>query len=266
MVAHHDVAPWIERFARVGYVAKAVLYGTVGILAAKAAVGQGEATDSRGAMMKVLDAPFGRALLLIIAAGLFGYAVWRCVSAIVDAEGRGNGPKGLALRVSFLARGLIHLGLAYSAAKLATGDRSAGQADNSERAAGAALSLPYGSLVLWAGAVTLVGFGLYQVYRALAAKLSKQLNRGELESDTGDWVVVVCRVGIAARGLVFMAIGWLVGRAAATRDADKAGGIAEALETVQAIGRWPYAAIGAGLMAYGFYELVNARYRRVEAN
>ena len=34
-----EVAPWVERLARVGYVAKAVLYGTIGILAAQAAFG-----------------------------------------------------------------------------------------------------------------------------------------------------------------------------------------------------------------------------------
>ena len=59
-----DVAPWIERFARVGYIAKAILYATVGLFAAAAAVGHGQATDTRGAMTKLLAAPFGQALLM----------------------------------------------------------------------------------------------------------------------------------------------------------------------------------------------------------
>ena len=32
-----EVAPWIERLARLGYAAKALLYGTIGLLAANAA-------------------------------------------------------------------------------------------------------------------------------------------------------------------------------------------------------------------------------------
>ena len=45
-----EVAPWIERLARVGFVAKAVLYGIIGILAAQAALGQGgRTTDTSGA-------------------------------------------------------------------------------------------------------------------------------------------------------------------------------------------------------------------------
>lgn len=266
MDAKDDVAPWIERFARIGYVAKAVLYGTVGMFAAAAAFGRGESTDARGAMVKLLSAPLGRVLLLIVAAGLVGYAVWRCVSAVVDAERRGHDLKGVALRGSFFARGLLHLALAYSAVRLVMGGSPQRSGENSERATGAALSIPGGEWLLWAVAISLAGFGLYQLYRAVAAKLSKQLKIGELREDTGTWLIGVSRFGIAARGLVFMAIGLLLARAAANHDASQAGGIADALESLEALGVWPYIATGAGLVAYGVYELVNARYRRVQAS
>ena len=78
-------------------------------------------------------------------------------------------------------------------------------------------------------------------------------------------MVAVSRFGIAARGLVFIAIAWLLGRAAADHDPSKAGGIGDALATLAQLGPIPYAAIGAGLIAYALYELLNARYRRVEA-
>lgn len=265
MDAERDVAPWVERFARVGYAAKATLYGTVGLLAMGAMFGRGESTDSRGAMMKILEAPFGRTLLAIVAIGLVGYAVWRCVSAVIDSERRGNDAKGLSLRASFLARGLIHLALAWSAIRFVMG-AGADQGDNSQRAARAALGAPGGTLLLWGVALGLGGFGLYQIYRAAVAKLSEQLKLGEAQREAGTWIVGVSRFGIAARGLVFVAIAWLFGRAAASHDPKKAGGIEAALDTLAAFGRWPFAAIGAGLIAYGFYELVNARYRRVQAS
>src|SRR5690348_327400 len=97
---------WIERFARVGYAAKAVLYATIGGLAARAAVGaSGRSTDTRGAMATVLQAPFGRVLLLVIALGLVGYAAWRILETVADPERRGRDLKGLALRAGFLGRG-----------------------------------------------------------------------------------------------------------------------------------------------------------------
>jgi hypothetical protein len=75
----------------------------------------------------------------------------------------------------------------------------------------------------------------------------------------------VSRFGIAARALVFLAIAWLLARAASTQDPTRAGGIDDALAMLSRLGPFPYAAIGAGLMAYGVYQLLNARYRRIEA-
>ena len=68
MIETREVAPWIERLARVGYVTKARLYGTIGALAAFSSGGR--TTDTRGAMGTLLDAPMGRALLAAIALGL----------------------------------------------------------------------------------------------------------------------------------------------------------------------------------------------------
>ena len=58
-----DVAPWIERLARVGYTAKGILYITIGYLAAKAGLGQGgSVTDTGGAMRQVKHASLGQPL------------------------------------------------------------------------------------------------------------------------------------------------------------------------------------------------------------
>jgi hypothetical protein len=264
MDGKRDIAPWIERLARVGYLAKALLYGTVGVLAAGAAFGHGESTDTRGAMAKLLHAPFGRVLLIAMAIGLFGYAAWRCTSAFVDAEQRGNDLKGLALRGSFIIRGIAHLVLGISAIRLVlSGSTESG--DRSQQAADVAFHLPGGVWILWAAAIAVGGFGLYQLYRAATAKLSKQLHKAEMRAETGDWVIAVSRFGIAARGLVFIAIAWLLGRAAAGHDPGTAGGIDDALGSLASLGRLPYAAIGAGLIAYGVYQVLNARYRRIEA-
>jgi hypothetical protein len=265
MDAKEDVAPWIERFARVGYAAKALLYGTVGALAAGAAFGNGQTTDSRGAMVRLVSAPFGRALLAAMAIGLIGYAAWRCVSAVVDAERRGNDAKGIGLRISFFVRGLAHAALGYTAGRFAFGSPGASP-DRSEQATGAAMRLPGGTAILWVIAFGIGAFGLYQLYRAVTAKLSKQLAQGEARADVGGWVIAVSRFGIAARGLVFVAIAWLLGRAAADHDPSKAGGVEDALLSLAGLGSLPYLAIAIGLIAYGVYELLNARYRRIVAS
>jgi hypothetical protein len=264
-----DAAPWIERLARVGYVAKAVLYGTIGVLAAAAAAGTGgKETDTRGAMATVLDAPFGKVLLIAIALGLLGYAAWRFAAAVVDPEHRGSDAKGLAIRASYFGRGAIHVGLAYSAIRLAMGH--SGQASSSgarakDMTATAMDTHGGGEWLVWAIALGVGAYGAYQLYRAATATLGKELDLGRAQGETGGWIIAMCRLGIAARGVVFIAIGWMLSRAAADHNANRAGGISDALRTLERLGHGPFTAIAIGLIAYGGYQLVNARYRRIRA-
>ena len=266
MVTDTSPSGWIERFARVGYAAKAMLYATIGVLAGRAAVGAGgRTTDTRGAMATVLRAPFGRALLLIIALGLLGCAAWRILEAVADPERRGRDLKGLALRAGFLGRAAIHLGLAYTAVRLAIGQQSssAGSGEHTKEAASSAVRLTGGVWLLWIVAAGVAGYGLYQIYRAARAKLSAQFASGKASAEVGTWVITVSRFGIAARGLVFIAIGYLLARAATHHDPSRVGGIGDALGTLEGLGRWPFVGIALGLLSYGAYELLNAGYRRI---
>jgi hypothetical protein len=259
-----EVAPWVERLARVGYVAKAVLYGTIGILAAQAAFGEGgRTTDTRGALRALLEAPYGRVMLIVVAVGLLGYTAWLFVRAVTDAERRGSGPKGIAMRLGDAIRGTAHGALALAAFRLARGEGDGGGGSAREWAA-KAMDAPLGEGLLWATAAGIGGYGLYQIYRAVAAKLSRRLSIGELPPATAGWVIAVSRFGIGARGIVFCGIAYFLARAAAEHDPSKAGGVRESLRALAEIGRWPFAAVALGLVAYGIYELVNARYRRIQ--
>ena len=86
--AVHEASPWIERLGRLGYIAKGIVYILVGVLAAEVAAGVGgETTDTRGALQAILQAPFGRFLLVVITVGLAGYALWRFAQAGLDTDG-----------------------------------------------------------------------------------------------------------------------------------------------------------------------------------
>lgn len=259
--AAREVAPWVAILARIGYVAKALLYATVGVLAAQAALGDGgRTTDLGGALREVVQAPYGHVMLLVIAAGLAGYALWRVVDAITDAEGKGGDLKGIARRVGSAVRGLAHAGLALGAYRLATGS---GRGGGQDQLAAQAMDLPGGPWLVWLVAGGIVVYGCYQLYRAYKAKLGSQLSLASLPAGTTDWVITLCRFGIAARGIVFGLIGVLLARAAQHGEAGRAVGIGESLDMVGDQGRWPLVVIALGLVAYAVYELVNARYRRI---
>jgi hypothetical protein len=118
-------------------------------------------------------------------------------------------------------------------------------------------------LLVWLAAAGVATYGVYQLYRSYAPKLGRQLDLSPLSPRAHGWAVGVSRFGIAARGVVFCLIGFFLGRAALRHDAAQVGGVRESLRMLESLGRWPFAVVALGLVAYGVYELVNARYRRI---
>lgn len=266
--ASHEVKPWIETFARVGFAAKGVLYMTVSALAAAAALGMGGKAnpDSHVALEKVFEAPFGRVLVAVIAIGLVGYAAWRIIEGITNPRGK-RGAKGIAIRAGSIGRGVIHLGLAFAAGMLALyRDSSGGGGGGRAREwVGRAMEVPGGIYLLYLAAAGFLGYGLYQLYNAYRAKLSRQLQLGSMSNGARRAVVGISRFGIAARGVVFGTVAVLLYRAARDHNPKQAGGVGDSMrELLLNFGRWPYLAIALGLGAYGIYELINAKYRRIQ--
>ncbi len=71
---------WMTGFARLGYVAKGVVYIIIGFLAGKLALGQGgQATDQKGALRTISEQPFGKFLLIVIAIGLLAFGLWSLI-------------------------------------------------------------------------------------------------------------------------------------------------------------------------------------------
>jgi len=256
-------APWIERLARVGYAAKAVLYTVVGVLALQSAFGRGgQTTGSRGALSTLVRQDFGALILVVIAAGLFGYAAWRLIEAILDPERRGTNPKGLALRASYAARGVLHAALGVQAVRVATGAaHGGGQAV--EAWTSRVLDAPLGRWLVIGAGLAVAGYGIYQLYRAWAAKLSRQLDLASVSREAGSWLIKVCRFGIGARGVVFGMCGWYLVRAGIAHDPTAAADTGEALGAIerQPFGEWLLGVVAVGLIAYAAYEMVQARYR-----
>jgi len=264
--AARDAAPWIERFARLGYAASAAVYVTIGALAAKAAFGAGgRTTGTRGALQTMVEQPMGRVLLAVVAAGMFGFAAWQFVAAVTDAERKGTEPKGLARRAGMVGTGVIYTGLGLAAVRLIMGTGGGDDGQRAEHWTGRLLGLPFGRWLVGLVGAGIIGYGLYQLYRAYAAKVRKHLDLSTLSADAASWVVRFGRFGLGARGVVFTIIGWFLIRAAMEYDASQASDIGEALATLerQPYGPWLLGAVALGLVAYGLYQLVNAAYRRI---
>ena len=260
-------APWIVRAARLGYVAKGVVYLVIGTLAARAALGDGGGTtDSRGALRAIGESTMGSAALLVIGVGLLGYALWAVLAAAWDAEDRGREPKGIAIRLGQAGRGIAYGALGVAALRLLGRARSAASGgDGAEHWTARLLDAPLGRWLVVAVGAAIAGYALYQFYRAASDKVHKHLDLGGAGARTRTWVERLGRFGIAARGIVFVLVGWFLVRAAMTHDPSRAGGIGESLATLarQPRGELLLGVVAAGLVAYGAYQLANARFRRM---
>lgn len=267
-----DVAshPWIERIARFGYATKGAVYIVVGALATKAAMGAGgETTDTRGALQAIEDQPFGKLVLGTVAFGLIGYVVWRWIQAVADTDDKGTGLKGISVRIGYAGSGLVYAGLAFTAAKVLI---DVGDPDSStevqQQWISRILTVPYGGwLVGFIGASVIV-FGLYQIYKGVRAKFRKRLKLGEMKSSNKFWATLMGRIGYSARGIVFCIVGAFLIQAARHFNPSEAKGLDEALQSLSSwpLGPWALGTVAAGLIAYGFYMLVEARYRRINGS
>lgn len=256
---------WVERLARFGYTAKGVVYSIVGLLAAQAALSTGgKTTDTQGALQAIVTQPFGKFLLGLVAIGLIGYVVWRFVQAIKDPENKGTDAKGLAQRLGYAVNGLIYASLALSAMQMFLG--TGGSNSNSTQDWTARLlAQPFGQWLVGTIGAFVLGLGFYQFYTAYSAKFRKKLNLAQLSDTEEKWVIWISKFGLAARGIVFCVIGFFLIQAARQSDPSEARGLGEALQVLeqQPYGPWILGVVAVGLVAYGIYMVIQARYSRI---
>jgi hypothetical protein len=263
---HKDKIEWA---ARAGFLAKGIVYIIVAVLALDAAFGgPGEqAQGSKGAIVSLLDEPFGQVLVGLMAVGLLGYAIWKLYQGFMDPEMRGNDAKGLAHRFGYVAVGFVHVGLAVFAASLVLGTGGGGQGGGgTESWIAKLMSQPFGQYLVAAVGAIIIAVSLNEFYSAWTAKFSKKCHFHDFSLKERKAAITSGRVGHAARGVIFIMIGWFITHAAITYDASEAGGMQQALRSLQdaAYGPWLLAIVALGLLAYGAFSVLMTRYRQIQ--
>jgi hypothetical protein len=263
----HEHRTSVETLARGGYATRGALYLIVGGLAALAASGYGGATtDTKGALLELYSQPFGAVLLSLAAAGLASYAVFLACRAVLDPESEARAKWGPAKRAWWGLMALFHGSLAAYAVATVLGSALRSDGDQGRGITAALLAWrPLGPwLVAAVGIGVLIG-ALYQLRCAWRAQLDDYLDVSRLSASGRRWVVRLSRVGIAARACVGLVAGAFLIVATVTSDPDQVKGFASSLSALRAMpfGSWLFGAVALGLMAFGCYQLIEARYRRI---
>lgn len=263
----NEASSWIERYVRAGYFVKGIVYVLVGALALQVALGVGgRTTTTSGALTTIARQPFGQALLVLTGIGLVGYALWRILQGVFDVEGRGSEAKALLKRFGYVASGSAYGSLAFEAFRLVVGAARAGEGDSTELWTARVLAAPFGGWLVGAGAAVAFALAGNALYVALRGLYRKKLMLGEMGPAERLIADIAAVAGLIGRGAVFALVGLLLARAALDHDPEEAGSSEEALDMLirWPAGPWLLGAVALGLVAYGAYAAVQARYRRID--
>lgn len=252
----------LKKAARVGLVARGLVYVLIGLLAAQIAAGGSEQADQVGALRKVSEQPFGAAVLWLAAFGFAAYGLWRLGEGAWGRREETDDKKRTFKRIESLVSGLFYILFFFSALRFATG----GQSSNRQKSLTVQLlDAPGGREILIALGLIVFGVGAGLAWRGLKTDFEKHLKTGAINPRTYDVVRRLGQVGYVARGIVFGLAGVLVVKAAFEHDAEQAGGLDVALHSVAAApyGKALLFAAAAGLACFGAYSFAEARYRRL---
>ncbi len=249
----------LELWARLGYAARGFVYLLLGWIA----LSTGRALSTNDAVAEVEKLPVSSLLLPLLAAGLFGYALFKIYSAAVDLDHKGDDGKGGVARLAQGIGGIGYLALSWFAVNVMTGDKggaksgqAAGSGGSGQEAATDVAQAPGGDWLLILAALVVIGVGISQFVIAYKAKFMDRM------PGAPGLVKPLGQFGYAARGLVIAITGWFLLQAG--MDGERVRSFGDALALLRNEHGWLFQLVAAGLVAFGITSLVMARYRPIE--
>lgn len=248
----------LDVIARIGMAARGIVYVIIGYLVFDA--GRHSDEGQTGAFAALAEVPMGWLLLIVVALGLFAYAIYRLATALFDADRNGSDTKGMLQRIGHGGVALSYLFLTYVAAEIALGLRQIGpeaEDGTSRFIAERLLDLPLGPILLG-----LVGTG-FLVSMVLNVKNAIKGNHmRHCAANAPGFVNYAGRFGMFTQAAIAGMIGWSMLRAAWFESGGQAVGMGGAIDGIRSQVVL-YNAIAIGLMLFGVFSLMQARWRIV---
>jgi hypothetical protein len=125
--------------------------------------------------------------------------------------------------------------------------------------------LPGGALLLGIAGAALLAISIYQTWDAVTGHFANDNKVEQMSVSQRRGFMLVGRVGLISRALIFALVAYFLLSAAAELKAGDAEGVDGALTTVhhQPYGAWLLASVAAGLLTFAVFSLLEARYRRL---
>jgi type IV secretory pathway VirB2 component (pilin) len=274
-VFNHTISPgtlgggsrqWIEKLARWGYAAKGFVYVLIGILAVMAAIGQGGSGNAskQGAAQMIFDQPFGKFLAILVVIGIMGFVVWRFVQAF-KSKSLGNSQNKVMLnRARYAISGVIYLAFAITLIRMIQG--AGGGGNGQQGMVAKVLQMDLGPLLVALTGIIVMIAGIYQWVRAYKEEYMKKMSFSGIGAHMRDTVRKIGKLGYAARGVVWLLVGFFLLLAGLNSDASQAQGQGGAFQTIEQWGgSWVLLIVALGVVAYGVFMFFKSRYYQVQS-
>jgi len=253
----------LDVLARFGFAVLGLVHILIGAIALRIAFGgYGEADPAGAVDVLAASAPFGPIVMWSCFLGCAGLALWQCSEATLRARHlprkRERVSKAISSGSLSIAYGLFSL----TFARYALGGRS-DSGESTKDLTAALLATGPGMALLVAAGGTVFGIGVYFVVKALRLKFKEELNLGVTKR--GRTVNGLGVFGHIAKGVALMLMGLLIVIATHKHDPSESPGLDGSLKALpeHPFGVPALLAIALGLICYGIFAMIRARYGRM---
>lgn len=243
----------MRTLARVGHVANGVVHLALAGVAVAVAVGAGGGSaDQGGAMQAIASTPLGVAALWAIAIAMIALAVFAVLEGVAQrgSEGAKALAKGLGKAVAYGA--ITATGI--STALRGGGGGGGGGDEQAQSATGTLMAQPLGQVLVGIVGAGIVAVGVAFVVQGIRQSFQKHISP---PAEARHAATVLGVVGYVAKGVAIGVVGLLFVVAAIAHDPSQAGGLDDALRSLQQLPFGPVVllAVALGIGAYGVFSI-----------
>ncbi len=262
---------WLRAGSRLGLACRGTVYLLVGYLALRLALAThgraGAPVSSAGAVQEAVAPAWGRVPLVLLVAGLAAYALTQLVEAVFRSA-RATGAIGRWRQRAMSSWGfLVYSVFCLSTARLLAGTPAKQTAQSEQRQdtgmTADLLRTGWGRLLVVLAGILFVAGGLEAGRRAVRLNFRERFTAEHMSRALALLTRAVGAFGSAARAVVFVLVGVFLVKAAVLSSAKQTKGLDAIFRSVGSIayGSWLLGLLASGILCYGLYCLVEAKYR-----
>jgi Domain of Unknown Function (DUF1206) len=266
----------LDRVARVGVVARGVVFLVLALLLARIASGalgnsgsEGKAASGTGVARTVAEQTGGRVMLFVLAIGASCYALFSLFDAVMRHDFESDAKKWAKRAVSAWAFVTYAAFSVYSFYTALAGKNESGSSrqEGAEQSQWSArvLRWPAGWLLMLALGIALFVAAAVLAVKAVRGKFRKRLDEHRMSRPVLRTTVTFGTTGLLGRGALFAIVGWFLTRAAIENDPAHGKGVDGSVRSFadNAGGATVLWIVAIALVTFGLYLFLEARYRRV---